>query len=67
MGFFSDIKGQLNWQAMQRIGIRQVNSNDRMTCCEMCRSFESSNESCRVHKVVVNKNSWVCNNFRSIS
>ena len=63
MGFWSDLKGDMNWNAMQRLSIRKVPDNDRMRCCEMCRHFESSNESCRVHHVVVNKAWWVCGNF----
>jgi len=64
MGFFSDLKGQLNWQNMQRIGIKQVTSENRMESCDMCRNFVDSNESCRLHQVVVNKNWWTCNNFQ---
>jgi hypothetical protein len=63
MGFFSDLKGDLNWQAMQRLGIRQVSSDNRMQCCEMCRNFESANESCRVFNVTVNKGGWTCPRF----
>lgn len=66
MGFFSDIKDQMNWQAMERRGIYKVNSDTRMQSCDMCRSFEQSNESCRLHGVVVNKTWWTCNNFSSI-
>lgn len=63
MGFFSDIKGEWNWNNMQRLGIRQVTSANRMESCDMCRHFRAENESCGVHRVVVNKNGWTCGNF----
>lgn len=66
MGFFSDMKDQMNWNAMQRMGIQKVDSNNRMQSCDMCKNFRSSNESCSLHQVVVNKTWWTCGNFRSI-
>jgi hypothetical protein len=65
MGFFSDIKDDLNWQRMQRMGIRQVTSENRMESCDMCRHFRSGNESCGLHGVVVNKTWWTCGSFDS--
>lgn len=61
MGFFSEIKDHMNWNAMQRLGIRQT--QDRMQCCEMCSHFRDSNESCSVFNVVVNKAWWICGNY----
>lgn len=63
MGFWSDLKGDMNWNAMQRLGIRLVDSSNRMESCDMCRHFRSENESCSVHRVTVNKNGWTCGNF----
>lgn len=63
MGFFSDMKDQMNWQRMERLGIRKVDSSNRMESCDMCRHFRSGNESCAIHGVVVNKTCWTCHRF----
>lgn len=63
MGFFSDMKDQMNWQRMERLGIRKVGSDNRMESCDMCQYFRSGNESCGLHGVTVNKTWWTCHNF----
>ena len=62
MGFFSDLKGEMNWQRMQRIGIRQA--QNWQESCDMCKHIKRDNESCYVHGVVVNKQHWTCNRFQ---
>jgi hypothetical protein len=61
MGFFSDIKDDMDWNAMRRLGIRLT--ENRMECCEMCQHFEYSNESCTAHNVIVNKSGWICGHY----